>query len=68
MGLDVCLSDHIYPVAIAEIIPQRTIGIVTRSNGIDVVLLHQSMSRIIDSPVTTYPLSGRNSFRLTPLM
>jgi hypothetical protein len=41
MSLEVRLSDDIQSVAIAELIPERTIGIVARPNGIDVVLLHQ---------------------------
>ena len=41
MGFEIRLSADIYSVAIAEIVPERTIRIVARPDGIDVVLLHQ---------------------------
>ena len=41
MGFEIRLADDIQSVAIAEVIPERTIRIVARPDGIDVVLLHQ---------------------------
>ena len=39
--LNICLSNHVHSIAVTQIIPERDIRIVTRSNGIDVALLHQ---------------------------
>ena len=42
MGFDIGLIHHIHADTVAQLIPTRTVRIVTRADSIDVSLLHQS--------------------------
>lgn len=66
--LDVRLVEHVDAVAVAEVVPDGVVGIVARTHGVDVELLHDADILHHRSRLTTYPPSGSISWRSAPLM